>query len=307
MNGSSSGESRGVLVSVAPMRLAVAPRHRLPKSVDDENHNRVVEQAHDWQQAAGKAVFWEMGATVQGAGEGRAYELAGQMASAGEQLGLAHAGAVEVALWREFREKAEPDPEHEMSMRAMAETQCLFVLGTGHALANVTVRALALHPDLRAELINGFENAHLSPTFDPFSQKRDDWVSLNVGTCKKIQAVAQCSDVQELAQLVKPVARFASKKSWQDLLKRRNEDFHRWRPQTHGVEGVPRTSPWKREGRSRSLNIGHPSYEEAQGLADQSARVANEAMLDLAISMEAFMLKWPVASKYLGGPRFKLS
>lgn len=162
------------------MRLAVATRRRTPpKSVADDKHKHVAEQALDWQQAAGYAVFWEMGAAGHEDDEGRVYALAGQMASAGEQLSLAHAAAVEVALWREVRAKADHDPEQEMCMRAMAEAQCLFVIGTGHALANVAVRALALDHGLRAGLSKRLRRGSVSPGFRPFSQDREDWVSLN--------------------------------------------------------------------------------------------------------------------------------
>jgi hypothetical protein len=155
MRDSSSARNPGALVAVAPMRLAVTAERPLPRSVSDGDHELVVKQALDWQQTAGHAEFWEMGAAARGADEGRVYVLAGQIASAGEQLALAHAGGVEVALWRELEERSEPDPANEVAMRGMAEAQCLFVMGTGHALANVTLRALALNPSLRAELTGG--------------------------------------------------------------------------------------------------------------------------------------------------------
>ena len=306
--GSSSGETDPAVVGVAPMRLAVATRRRrLPASVADEEHERVAKQGLAWQQTAGHAVFWEVGATAQGADEGRAYALAGQMASAGEQLSLAHAAAVEVALWREVREKADPDVAHEMCMRAMAEAQCMFVIGTGHALANVAVRALALNEDLRAELVKKkLARRDSSPAFDPFSQNRDDWVSLNTKTSRKLRAVAQSSQVQDVIRLVTPVADFGDGQSWRALLDRRGEDFHRWRPQTHGMEGVARTSPWTRQGGTRVMNLGHPTYDEARGLAEQTAHLAGKAMHDLALSMDAFMEGWPAASGHLGGPEFIL-
>ncbi len=302
MTGSSPRDSGDGLTAVAPRRLAVAPERRLPKSVTDEGHKRVVQQALGWQQSAIHAKLWEAGATAQTMGEDRAYALAGQMASAGERLALAHAGAVEVGLWQELREEAEPDPAHEMSMRGMAEAQCLFVMGAGHALANVAVRALALHPNLRSALSNKFRG---SPTFEPFSNKQSDWVSLNPETCRKIRAVARSSDAEEVIQLVEPVAAFGAGKRWQALVEKRGEDFHRWRLQTHGIEGVPQTSPWRREGRSRTMDLGHPVYEEARGLADHVAGLATEAMLDLTLSMEAFMERWPDASGHLGGPKFE--
>ncbi len=307
MKESVSPEHPGVLVGVAPMRLAVAPGRPLPESVSDDDHKLVADLALEWQQTAGQAVFWEMGAAVRGTGEGRVYALAGQMASVGEQLALAHASAIEVALWRDARAKSEPDPAHEMSMRGMAEAQCLFVMGTGHAFANVVVRALALDPSLRAELSKKFGRGRSSPTFGPFSQDRADWVSLNVDTCERIAGVAESSGAKDVIQLAESIVHFGTARTWKDLVERRGTDFHRWRPQTHGIEGVPRISPWKREGNTRRLELEHPSYEDAQGLADETARLASDAMIDLAFSMRTFMERWPPASNHLGGPRFKLA
>jgi len=45
-----------------------------------------------------------MGAATRGVDEGRLYALAGQMAGVGEQLALAYAAAVEVALWQDATE-----------------------------------------------------------------------------------------------------------------------------------------------------------------------------------------------------------
>ena len=106
---------------------------------------------------------------------------------------------------------------------------------------------------------------------------------------------------------MKPIADVGVGQSWRDLLERRGQDFHRWRPQTHAIEGVRHTSPWRGNGPSRVLTLGHPTYDEARGPAEETARLAREAMLDLAVSMEAFMARWPVASGHLGGPKFGLA
>lgn len=126
-----SAEKRGVLVGVVPERLAIADERPLPESVNDDAHEQIAKQAIEWQGAAGKAQLWEAGAAGK-TEEGRPYELAGLMASAGEQLALAYAGAVEVALWQEVRQGSDPDPADEVSLRGMVESQCLFVMGTGH-------------------------------------------------------------------------------------------------------------------------------------------------------------------------------
>lgn len=160
-------------VAVVPRRLG-APTHpeHLPDCVTDGDHVCVTQQAVDWQSMAGNANLWEVGATHNGAEENRAYELVGVMASTGEQLALALAAAVEVALWRDVRNAA----AQEMCMRAMAESQCLFVIGAGHGLANVAVRTLCLHAGLRGKLAEALEREE-SQLCAPFSQARADSVA----------------------------------------------------------------------------------------------------------------------------------
>lgn len=294
------------VVGIVPARLT-APHEvdRLPDSVVDPDHKRVVEEALSWQQAAGSASFWEMGATHRGAEQDRAYALAGQMASAGEQLGLASAAGNEVAIWRDLREGADLDAGHEMSMRGMAEAQCLFVMSTGHAFANVGLKALALDPALKAELIKGFEGGRV-PTFEPFSAERFDWVSMNRETCKMLKAVTQSSSEGDVIALIEPVVEFGLGAAWRELDERRGEDFHRWRMQTHGIVGVPQRTPWSSDGKTRILGIGRVTYDDAKGLADEVSRIGKAAMLDLGRSMEIYRRRWPQASIALGGPEFSL-
>jgi hypothetical protein len=94
---------------------------------------------------SGYPVFWEMMASA--AGDDVAYALAGQMGAAGEQLALSYAAAVEVALWRDVDAEGDEGIGREMCMRAMAETESMFVMGSAHALANLAVRALSLTTD----------------------------------------------------------------------------------------------------------------------------------------------------------------
>jgi hypothetical protein len=295
----------GPFSAVVPARLARAPIRELPAAVSDKAHQRVRDQAMSWQQVAGHATFWEMAA--QEADEGYAYALAGQMASAGEQLALAYAASVEVALWQENLEPDGPEVAREMGMRAMAEAQSLFVIGTGHALANVAVRALSLRQDLKAHLIETFFSGNVAGSFDPFSSERSDWLSMNKPTCKKLRKVTQLGDSQEITDLIEPVINYGLGQTWNELVERRGEDFHRWRPQTHGLQGVPRRSPWHHDPTSRSLGIGTPIYEDAKGLAAEVGRLASEAMLELAGAMESFYSAWPAASSVLGGPMYQVS
>jgi hypothetical protein len=286
------------LAAIVPARLAAPITPGAPSWPPDEAHHHVHNQAMGWQVMAGDAQLWEMGP----AEENRAYELIGQMGSVGEQLALALAAAGEVAAWRECRQQA--DAEHEMCMRAVAEAQCLFVIGTGQALANVALRALALDSKLRAELIRRFSTPNASPTFAVFSEQREDWVSMNRDTCKTLRKVAKSSESPKVVRLIEPVVTVGKGQSWNAAVDRRGEEFHRWRPQTHGIEGVPRKTQWTQDGDSRVLHIGRLSYDEARGRADETALIATAAMLDLAVAMEGFKAELYRASRRLGGPKF---
>jgi hypothetical protein len=298
-------ENRGTLIGVAPKRLADAPLRHLPQAVAGEAYEAVANVALDWQQTSSQARFWEMGtAGVDASNEGRVYAFAGQMASAGEQLALALAAAVEVAIWRDARVgEPEPDPVEEMQMRGMAEAQSLFVMGTGHALANLAVRVLALDESCRAELGRKLGRGK-TLTFAPFSTDRADWISLNRTACKAIRAAARSTGHRAVIDLVEPIAEFGTGTSWRDLEERRGQDFHRWRPQTPGLGGGPRQSPWVHDGETRRLDFHGTVDDEVEALAEKVAELATAAMMDVSAAMTEFGQRWPAASGQLGGPKF---
>ena len=76
-------------------------------------------------------------------------------------------------------------------------------------------------------------------------------------------------------------------------------------PQTHGIQGLPRKSPWQHAAGERVLQMGQPPYEEARGLAAEVAQVATTGMLALATAMEDVFAAWVVASAELGGPTYR--
>lgn len=294
----------GPFSAVVPVRLARAAISDLPAAATDDAHRRVRDQAMSWQNVAGHAKFWEMAALE--ADEGYAYALAGQMAAAGEQLALACAASVEVALWEEDRA---PDGlqavVREMGIRAMAEAQSLFVIGTGHALVNVAVRTLSLRQDIKIEVMKALFSGNVAGTFDPFSSERSHWLSMNKPTCRKLRTVAASSNSQEIIGLMEPVITYGLGSTWNQLVQRRGADFHRWRPQTHGIQGVPQRSPWRHDDTSRSMGFGAPIYEDAKGLAAATGAMAGKAMFELAGAMGSFYDAWPAASNALGGPTYQ--
>ena len=82
------------------------------------------------------AQFWELASRE----KDQLYELAGYMAEAGEQLGLACLAAHEFSLWSSVdQSSAEPHEivATEMAQRALAELESYYVIGVGHALASL--------------------------------------------------------------------------------------------------------------------------------------------------------------------------
>lgn len=298
------------VVAVVTPRIAVpGTTDKLPSAVDNSAHGNVARQALEWQQLGASALIWELAATVQGAEEARAHSLAGQIAAVGEQLGLAYGAGVEVALWQEVRaSQPEPRPEYEMGLRAMAETQSYFTMGAGQGLANVALYSLAMHPILLTALQVAFKRKTAPPPFRPISNHREDWIYMNRRDVSRLQQVAHGSGSREIEELVEVVADFADSDAWKDLVERRGEDFHRWRPQSHGLVGVAKASPWLHEQGTRALGIGPMSnYTETQGLADEVAATADRAMLRLSEGMDDFLKRFVAASPQLKGPRFKTS
>ena len=91
-----------------------------------------------------------------------------------------------------------------MTIRANAEGQSLFVLGAGHGLANVCVRALALSPPLRSDLSKRFTGGQSS--FPPYSNERKDWVPLNEQTARHVRDVAAASGAADVMAFAEPIA-----------------------------------------------------------------------------------------------------
>ena len=88
-----------------------------------------------------------------------------------------------------------------MAQRALAELESYYVIGVGHALANMTGRVLALDSGLKPHLAvaKGIET-----TFTPLSDARGDWLSMNSRVAHALQKVARESSMQSFVQLADP-------------------------------------------------------------------------------------------------------
>jgi hypothetical protein len=221
-----------------------------------------------WQARGLYAEFWELASRE----KGRLYELAGYMAGAGEQIGLACLADHEFTQWESVDLSSAQSHEKvaaEMAQRALAELESYYVIGVGHALVNMTGRVLALDPGLHQYLAT---EKGIETTFAPFSDARQDWLSMNSKVARALQKVAAKSDIPSLTHLADPVAELASSELWRELDEVRGEHFHRWRSQSIGMTGAPKSSPWSPDFRTMSVGAGRLIGQDPRDTTAASVR-----------------------------------
>jgi hypothetical protein len=202
------------------------------------------EVAKAWHVTRSEAQWQELGAVDCGIERNRIFELLGCMSSISERFGLAIAAGNEVALWEQRRAQLGSDrgdqAAHEMCQRAMGEHFAYYLLGTGHGLAAVVLRTLALDDVLRPRLLDVLGASCVIDSGDPL-----DWPALNTDTCRKLRRVARDSTRPAMQAVVEPITTITQSSLWGELDAIRGEAYHRRRPQTSLVDGVPLGSAWR--------------------------------------------------------------
>jgi hypothetical protein len=294
MASSQEQEPRPV-VAVIPGRLAASISGEDLLAVRREAWWKTAQEvASDWQSISMWAEWWEL-ATAPAVQHGRAHELAGLIASGGEQLALALAALVETELWRSFREANPVDTTergiglgaaNEMGHRAMAELAAYYLMSTGHGLANITARTLALDSQLHPHLLDALGAWCPVGSTDP-----RDWLSLNRGTAKALRQVARKSGSPPVQSVIEPITALALSEPWRELESRRGAHYHRRRPQSAGLAGVPFASPWIASGGAMSLNFGGREYTDGDGLAHDTSDLALRVLAELDGAMETLLAR----------------
>jgi hypothetical protein len=252
--------------------------------------------ASDWQEISVWADFWELLAPRVQHGRGR--ELAGLIADGGERLALALAAVTEAELWRVYRQEVPAevrkldemkrrsvDAANEMAHRAMAELASYYLLATGHTVANVSVRALALDSQLHAKLLD-----LLGSWYPVGSSERDDWLSLNRETVRRLRRAARQATTPAARDLAEPATTLLMSPAWQDLEQLRGAHYHRRRPQSAGIAGVPLASPWTFSSGAAHMGGGGGKYTDGDGLADKTTSLARRTLADLTPVMQRLLV-----------------
>jgi hypothetical protein len=285
-----------LLSAVSPSRLAAPTSPEAVTSLSQKGWWTVTQKvAFDWQAMSVWADIWELLAPRVQHGRGR--ELAGLIADGGERLALALAAVTEAELWSIYRQETPPevraldemqkrvvDARNEMAHRAMAELASYYLLATGHILANVTVRALALDSQLHPVLLD-----ILGSWYPAGSSDRNDWLSLNREAVRGLRRAARKASNSAAQGIAEPTSVLLMSPAWQKLDQVRGAQYHRRRPQSAGMDGVPLASPWRFSNGLAHLDGGGGKYADGDGLAHETTDLARRGLAELKSAMQRLL------------------
>lgn len=185
------------------------------------------------------------------------------------------------------------------SLRFFAEGQGNELTITGHALANLTLRTLALHPQFQITPIAGRLSVGASH-FAPGSTHRKAWTSLTADTADAMAAAAGGLASTELGDLAQALHAIAVDPAVDALKQLRNDQYHRWRGESPGVTGVNfgQASMRSRLEQGEAVGFGHellPGYQEGQTVLDDLVSVSREALDAFVTHLDTFLSKWHAA------------
>jgi hypothetical protein len=300
-----------VISAVIPGRLAApAPPGTVAHLREESWWKRASEVASDWQTVSPLADFWEL-ALVPPVQPGRGRELAGLIAGAGEQLALGLAALLEAELWRLYRRdtptatlaldemgKRAVDASQEMGHRAMAELATYYLLATGHTLANVTVRGLALDSRLHPVLLDSLGGWCPVGSSDP-----KDWLSLNRDTARTLRRVANKTASPVFQRLAEPASALVLSPEWQEVDQLRGAHYHRRRPQSAGIAGVPLASPWVFSTGVMSMEFGGGEYMDGDNLAQDTTDLGRRVLSAVSSAMQTLLERVDAAVAEMRGKR----
>lgn len=252
---------------------------------------RIATVADGWQVVGPNAHIAELHATLNGMQEGRAIEIFGRAASAGEQLGLALTLRLDARRWM-----AKPnDTEIHLPVRALTEMQGYYTLSAAAGLANVILRIGLLNTDIRARIEERWKN---NVGFHPFSSDRNDWIQFSQKAFTTVRNAVDAVGAPELQASAEALLQLRKDQRWEDLDRRRALDYHQWRPQSV-AGGVAAESLWSALADGERTAIFPPRDNTLPDLNDVCAE--SDAALELLADTAAEVLtRFPAALREMG-------
>ncbi len=256
---------------------------------------RITQVSLAWQRLSTEARWMEGHAMLAGLPPGTYIELYGRAAATGEQLGLSLASLLDARGWLlrpiEVAHRA-------LSALASAEVAGYFAYAAAHGLVVVTARALRIDPSAHRILQRTKAGQPDPPRFAPFEPTRqpsmnEEWVGL-------LRAAADASGEPAAQALVEPIERLLAAEAWVAMVGRRDQNFHRDRPQSLPT-GVAFENPWEVDEHGNGVLDfpGEANYVPPD--PDIAVEEASTAVSELASAMSAWIDQLQPTLVALGG------
>lgn len=223
-------------------------------------------------------------------------EVYGLVGSIGESLVVAAACEIEVEWHRRARAVGDLPPAMVVGQRFFSIAEGQEVLGVGHRLVNLVARVLATRDDVRATMQSFRPLKRWQRDHFPFDDGRSSWLSADSPTVEALARVAAAHRHPSFARLADAVQELVRSAAWKNLEESRGQNFHRWRAESSVLAGVDRTSGHQREivgldGTvvGLAVNVNPVRYSAADGLDEEEARLAREALLAVATGVAGFI------------------
>lgn len=266
----------------------------------EHTRQEIAETAHEWQEIGTWADWLELHGSSLGVPPDTLHELAGCVAAAGEQLGLAWTSEQDTQRWQTVSSDGKP-----MAIRALADIRAYFSLGAAHGMGNATLRTLFLAGEATDAITRAPGNFRPYP---PFSGDRKAWPTFNANLVRALEAGAAATNEARVIDHVAILRMLVDDPRYTALVERRGMDFHRWRPQgLPGGSGVPQASLWKKSDGARSLSFGGGFPPDALADPDLVSAIATNGMVAIAETMKLWLDRWPDAMAALGVKVWKTS
>lgn len=268
---------------VSPTSLSVG-------TLVEENQldRRVREVSVEFQRVGLDAGLAEMQSVFNGIVQNRATELVGRIAAAGEQLVLAGAAYRDARSWQ-YHEGLTAS----VAGRALTEMVAYFAYGAAHGIINSTARLFAMERRSH-ELFKQGKNGKPSNNegFPPFGTKSGHWISFNSNNIDLIRNAT--SHHPEASSLLEVLEGLNSDKLWTDMISRRHNDFHRWRPQSSGA-GVAPESQWHDVSEDTQVLLIYDANLYTPEPLETFVREAGFGLETLTTAMGAWIDQYPAA------------
>jgi hypothetical protein len=115
--------------------------------------------------------------------------------------------------------------------------------------------------------------------------------SLELPVSPRMRRAARQASTSTAQNLAGPATALLMAPAWQELDQLRGEHYHRRRPQSAGIAGVPLASPWRFTSDASHMDGGGGQYTDGDGLAHDTTDLVRRALGELTSAMARLLVQ----------------